>query len=67
MLMRQQKLVRIRAHLYVDPAALTSRNTSPTSAAGAVDIIKQVWCLVVIVVAVRGAFHIFRWHFYQIP
>ena len=56
----------MRIYLYIEPEAITDRNTSPTTAAGVVDIIKQVWYHVVIVVAVRCAFHIhFFGHFYQ--
>ena len=36
---------------------MTGRNTSQTTAAGVVDIIKQVWYIVVIVVAVHSVFH----------
>ena len=53
------KILRIRAHLYIEPAAMTGRNTSHTTAAGVVDIIRQVWNLVVIVVAVHSVSRIF--------
>ena len=38
---------------------MTGRNSLPTTAAGVVDTIKQVWCLAVVVVAVHSACNIF--------
>ena len=46
---------------------MTAGNTSPTIAASVVSIVKQVWYLVLTVVTVHIAFHIFRWHFYHPP
>ena len=49
----------LSAHLYIKPAATTDRNTLPATAAGVVGIMIQVWYLVLTVVAVHNAFHIF--------
>ena len=46
----KQKKTRIQAHLYIELAAMTGRNTSPTAAAGVVGIIKHVWYVAVDVI-----------------
>ena len=51
-MLREQKILRIRAHLYIEPAAMTGRDLT-TTAAGVVGIIKQIWYLVLTVVAVH--------------
>ena len=56
----------IRAHLYNEPAAITGRDTLPTTAAGAVDM--KLFCrLAVVAIAVgislRNFGGTFRWHF----
>ena len=48
---QSKNILRIRAHLYIEPAAITGRNTSSTTATGVVGIIKQVWYVAVDVIA----------------
>jgi len=59
-MLREQNILRIRAQLYIEQAAMTGRNISHTTASAVVDIIKHVWYLAVIIVAVHSAFHMFR-------
>ena len=61
-MLRELKILRTRAHPYIEQAAMTGHNMVPTTAAGVVGTIKHVWYLVVIV-AVHSAFDIFRQHF----
>ena len=49
--------------MYIEQASITGRDTLPTTAAGVVDTIKNVWYLAAGVVAVHSAFNLFRWHF----
>ena len=53
-------------YLYIEPTAVTGRNASRTTAAGVEGIVKQAWYLVLTVVAVHGAFYIFRWRCYHL-
>ena len=51
-MLRQQKILRIRAHLYIEPAAMTGGSAAPiTAAVRVVDNIKHVWYVVVDVIA----------------
>ena len=51
-------MLRIPTHLCSEQAAMTGHNHSPTTAAGALDTVRQVWYPVV-VVAFDCAFHVF--------
>ena len=61
-MLRELSKLRIQAHLHIEQAAMTGRDTLPATAASVVNTVKHVWCLVVVVVAFLRAFDIFRYH-----
>ena len=53
------KLLKTRAHPYIEQAAVTSLNAEPISAVSVADNIKQVWHVAVVVIAGDGSLRSF--------
>ena len=50
-MLREPKILRIRAYSCIKPAAMTRRNAAPITAVSIVDNIKHVWYVAVVVIA----------------
>ena len=58
-MLRGQKILRKRAHPYIEQATMTGVSAAPTTAVSVVDNIKHVWYVVVDVIAGGSSLHSF--------